>query len=793
MAHGRDFGGLLKRYRLGAGMTQELLAGQAGVSVRALRDLERGAIRTPRKDTIALLAGALNLSLEERAALDETVVRARPQPSTPDDDAANLATPTAPAAVRSHTLPAPLTTFVGRECELNQVCEILSRDDVRLLTITGPGGVGKTRLALRAATDLLPLFPDGVFFVPLAALDDGALVAATVAHALGLDQTGEAIGAASVVERLRDRKALLILDNFEHLAPAAPLVADLLAACHRLTALVTSRALLRPQGEHRFALRPLPLPLPDAGAQRDVEQLIQYDAVRLFVARARTLQPGLAMTPETVRAIAEICRRVDGLPLAIELAAARASLLQPRALLARLERRLPLLTAGACDLPERQRTLRATIAWSYDLLDADARTLFRRLAVFAGGCTLEAVEQVCLVPAEERVDRDERVDVLDMMTYLANQSLIRIQDTGRPAPRVTLLETIREYALERLADNREEGDARRRHALYYRELAETAEPELAGPRVLEWLDLLHEDHDNLRAALRWAQETGDSDTGLRLAGALWHFWYMRGYVVEGQRWLDTLLARTDRRRTASAIVAKALNGASRLAAARGDYTRATALLEDCRAVREESGDTKGVSDTLHNLGIVVMEQRDYDRAATLFQEDLSIQRSLGNQRAIAAVLGNLGELARLRGDDGVQATVWAEESLAIYRALGDRRGSVIALQTLGSAAALAGDHTRTCALYDECLGLWEEMGDRRGQAECLEALAHVEALEGRPRRAAQLFDAAAALRDETGIPMSPADRAVYDPCIVAVRARLEGDTRAEPWAAKGASMERATG
>jgi len=724
------FKDLLRRYRKAADLTQEALAERAGLSARTISDLERGVNDTPRKDTLAPLAAALDLSPADRATLEAAAHRLDGR-SASHADSARESVP--------HNLPAPVTPLIGRDDDIATVRALLARGDVRLLTVTGPGGVGKTRLSTQVAAELLPSFPDGVFFVDLAPLDDPTLVVATVAREVGVAAVGDRPVEERLAATLAGRRILLLLDNFERVVAAAPAISGLLAACPRLAVLATSRALLRVRGEHCLVTPPLPA----------------ADARRLFVERARALRPDLAVEGETATAIDGICARLDGLPLAIELAAAHVRLLSPPALLARLERRLPLPCEGARDLPERQRTLRETIAWSCAILDPDALALFRRLAVFAGGCTPEAVRHVCL--GEEGVDDPAEILVLERISSLADQSLARVEyveyvdGNGQAESRVTLLETIRAYALDCLTAAGEDAEMRRRHAVYYRDLAEAAEPALIGERELEWLDRLDAERDNMRAALHWAWDAGETATGLRLAAALWRFWHARGPLGEGRGWLNRFLARDAGGHVVDAVRARAFNGAGVLAAAHADYSRAAACFEECVALRQAVGDARGVVAARSNLASIAKLRGDYDRAEALLEETLIAERGWGDKWAIAVTLGDLGEVARLRGDYA-WALTWAEESVALYRSVGDRHGVAVSLQTVAGAFVLRGDYARAERLYDECLALWRIIGDKIGLAECLDELAHALSLQGDAGRVERLLDAAEALRDEAGAP-----------------------------------------
>lgn len=501
MGAGSRFGALLKRYRVAAGLTQEGLAERAGLSAKAISALERGARQVPRRDTVQLLADALALAGPERDALEATV-RRRLGPA----HAAPL-----PA------LPAPLTPLVGRAQAEADVARLLHRPEVRLLTLTGPAGVGKTRLALQVAWDLGATYPDGVAFVALAALRDPALVLPTIARTLGLRDAGGRPLDKTLLAALRDRSLLLVLDNLEQVLVAGPAIAEVVAACPGVTVLATSRARLRVRGEHEYPVPPLALPASGA----DDQGVAGVAAVALFVQRARALQPDFVLTTATATPVAEICRRLDGLPLALELAATRIKVLPPRALLARLGQRLILLTDGPRDAPPHQRTLRATLAWSYDLLTPDQQALFRQLAVFVGGCTLETAEAVCAPD-----DGPDRPPLLDGLAQLVDQSLLvvdrgaAVEDGDRGAdsvePRYGMLETLREYGLEALAARGETDVVHRRHALHYLALVEAALPWLTGPHQVAWFARLEREHDNVRAALQWAcARAGGTGAALR--------------------------------------------------------------------------------------------------------------------------------------------------------------------------------------------------------------------------------------------------------------------------------------
>ena len=628
-----------------------------------------------------------------------------------------------------HNLPVQLTPFIGREREVTAVRERLLDPQRHLLTLTGPGGTGKTRLALQVAAEVIEAFPDGVFFVNLAPITDPTLVLPTIAQTLGVVDAGGSPLHETLAEVLREKQLLLVLDNFEQVLDAAVVVSAVLAACPRLRALATSRAALHVRGEREVPVPPLAVP--DPRSLPPLPALPQYEAVRLFIARAQDVKPDFAVTNENARAVAEICARLDGLPLAIELAAARIRLLPPQALLARLSRRLALLTGGARDLPDRQQTLRAAIDWSYHLLTPTEQTLFARLAVFVGGGTLDAIEAIC--------NTDGTLDVLEGVESLVAKNLLRPEDGTAGEPRFGMLETIHEYARERLEESGA-AEELRWHAAYYLSLAEMVEPQLVGPEQGRWMARLEAEHGNLRAVLSWSRATDATETGLRLAGALWRFWWVRGYLNEGRAWLEDLLARSGE--VATAMRAKALRGAGVLAWVQGNYGRATAL----------------------------------------FEEALALHRDLGDRRGIATALGNLGAVARYQGDYR-RATTLYEEALARVRDLGDTHGIAIGLSSLGAVAWVQGDHRRATAQLAEALVLSQAVGDKTwNTAICLEVLAGVACAQGQPERATRLCAAAAALRTATGTPLDRFDRTTYDSIVAAAQEALDDDAFAAAWA-----------
>jgi non-specific serine/threonine protein kinase len=618
-------------------------------------------------------------------------------------------------------------------------------------------------LALAVAEDLLGTFEGDIVFVDLAPIVDACLVPSVIAGVLEVGETAGKPLVESLIGHLRGRSLLLVLDNFEQVLAAAPLLAELLTACPGLKVLVTSRAALHLSGEHEFPVPPLELP--DPKHLPDLEALSQCEAVTLFIQRARAARPDFQVTNANAPAVAELCARLDGLPLAIELAAARVKLLSPQALLARLGRRLDLLTGGPRDLPARQQTLRSAIAWSFGLLEPDEQAMFARLAVFVGGCTLDAVEAVCH-PGD-----DQPLAVLDSLASLVDRSLLRQVEGTEGEPRFGMLETIREYAAERFEES---GDAEtgQRHAEYYLALAEQAAPELLGPHQRTWLERLEREHDNLRAALGWALEHDEEKVGIRLAVVLGHFWEVRGHRTEGQEWLARVLARWPS--APAPARADALCAAGNLAYIRGAYERAAELLEESLSVRRALGDQWGTALSLHYLGRVVHYSGDFDRAAALYDESLAIRRAVGDERGVAWTLNSSGVLTRDRGDDE-RARALYEESLTLFRKLGHAWGVGLLLNNLARVARDHEDWEQAVALCAESLALFQELGDRHGVAWVLSNLAVVAQRRGAWEQAARLHGAAEALCEAIGsaaLSLAPSEQAKYQAAVAATRANL---------------------
>ena len=654
------------------------------------------------------------------------------------------------------------------------IADRLRHGRVRLLTLIGPAGVGKTRLGLAVAADLREHYPDGVFVVPLADLRDPDLVTSAIAQALGLPEGGPLPWEDALRRSLRDKAPLLVLDNFEQVAVAAPVVARLLAGSRGLTVVATSRASLRVHGEQVYPVPPLATPNP--ARLLPLRDLEESPAVALFLQRAQAVAPAFQLTPGNAPAVVAIVGRLDGLPLAIELAAARVALLTPPALLTRLEGagRFEVLTGGPRDHPARQRALRDAIAWSYDLLTPTEQAAFRLLAIFVGGATLEALRGVAGDGAiGASAGRASWEDALAVVGGLVDQSLVRSGMAGDEM-RFDMLESLRAYGLERLAASGEADAARARHAAYYAALAEEAESALTGPTQGVWLALLDREYGNLRAALEWAGETNAPALGLRLATALWRFWATRGYLSEGRVWIERFLPPKGEAGDAgedAPLRADALAGAGVLALALGDHERAAALHERSLALYRARGEDGGAAFALNNLGLVARAAGDDARAVRLFDESLAVRRSLGDPRAVAYSLNNLAAVALDRGDPA-RATSLAEESLALARGAGNAWGVARTLATLGGAARAWGDVGRAAALHAESLGLFRDVGDAAGVASSLEALAALAGARGQAEEAARLYGMADAWHEASGRPALPADGAGHDRDVAVVRATL---------------------
>jgi predicted ATPase/Tfp pilus assembly protein PilF len=737
--------------------------------------------------------------------LTEYFETARSEEQMPGDSAQHAST----------NVPIPRNPLIGREQELRSACDLLLRDDVALVTLTGPGGTGKSRLGIQVALALSDHFQDGVYMVELESVEDPNLVIPTIARTLGVT---EVAGGPPLIESLEKflcgKQVLLLLDNFEQVVAAAPKVAGLLEGCPRAKMLVTSRAPLHLRAEKELPIPPLAVP--PLGQAPDLLPLSQYSAVQLFIQRAQGVKPDFQVTNENAPAVAEICHRLDGLPLAIELAAARIRLLSPHMLLARLEHCFQVLRGGTRDLPERQRTLYSAIDWSYNLLNEDQRRLLRRLSVFVGGWTFEAAEAVC------NDEGEQQMQVWDGLENLIDNSLLQPPDEVAGEPRLRMLETIREFAHERLTDSGEADAVLDRHAQYYMSLAKQAEQELQRSAQSAWHVRLEAELDNLRAAMGWTMEHSQYTCELRIATALWRFWWTHGYWREGLQWVKKGLAGAGA--IPDALRAKALTQAGWLTRDLGDYAQGIAMLQESLALWRQIKDQSGIALTLDILGTTVMRQGDYPEATVMLQEAYQLSRQLGDPLHTYDTLSKLGLAAAENGDSQRAIEIYAE-SLALARAAGDDHHVAKILNNLGAVYTYLGDYDRAMACYAEAMPIYQKLGARASAAiACanrgvvalklgdfaqafdllvqaivtlqkfgdktypilyMEPIAFIAKEQNLADHAARLLSASESLRKAIGLGRTPVDQAEYDTCLASVRSQLGEAAFATAWAEGG--------
>ncbi len=650
-----------------------------------------------------------------------------------DRYAAKTSTATTAAAIaKTSNLPVPLTPLVGREKELAAIVERMSEAGVRLVTITGPGGMGKTRLSLAAAEQLAEKFADGAYLVPLATITDPVLFIAAIARAFSLKESGETPLIQTLQNYLSNKELLLVLDNFEQLIEAAPLVNELLAAAPGLKILATSREILHIYGETEINIAGLKLP--DTANLPKLEKLVEYEAVRLFGERARAAQMSFQVTGGNAAAVAEICARLEGLPLALELAAARIRNFSPEAISEKLRaqgERFNLLVGGPRDTPSRHQTLRNTLDWSFELLEQNEQQQFVRLGVFRGGFSAEAAETIAAANLNE-------------VYALLAKSLVQL--VASLDNRFNLLETIREYALERLADNPPlESETRLAHARFFLTLAETAEPQLRGAEQVEWIARLEMEHDNLRGAMEWCLQSGNALLALHIAATMAQFWYLRGHMSEGLRWLQAALAKDTE--APKLLRAKALNASGALAQYSGNYALAEQYLEESLVIKRELGDMSSVASSLNNLGATAVHRGDFARARVIHQEALEIRRSINDTFGVSVSLNNLAEVLRAFEDyEGVVQL--QQESLQLKRELGDKRGIAVSLANLADTMVQQKDYARATELYQEGLRLFREVGDRWNTSVALSGLGELAYLQQDYKQAAALYEESLSLKRE---------------------------------------------
>ena len=677
-----------------------------------------------------------------------------------------------------HNLPAQITSFVGRQREITEVKNLLAGS--RLLTLSGPPGTGKTRLALQVASQVLHHFEDGVYFVELAPISDPGLVTTTIAQVLGIGESGSQPLLDALKNYLRRKNLLLLLDNFEQIIAAAPLVGELLSSSPGLKALVTSREALRVYGEQEYLVPPLTLP--DLDPSGPMRSLLQYEAIELFIQRARAVRPDFSLTEDNAQAVAEICVRLDGLPLALELAAARSNMLSPEMMRHRLESRLGVLVSGPRDIPARQQTLRGAIDWSYDLLESPEKTFFARLAVFQGGRTVEAVEVVC--------SHDLNIDVFTGLESLMNKSLLRRIEGIVEEPRFVMLEMIHEYARERLQTSGEAEDLQRRHAEYFLALAERGTPELRGSRYAYWSALLREEHNNLRTALAWALGGGDAELGLQLAGALRDFWSYEGHTAEGLAWAEQALESA--MDAPPSLRAKALNTAGAMCYFRADHQKGKRYNQEALVLFRELGDDRGTAWALGFLGVQALASpAECKQGIRLLEEALELFRKLGYKPGITQVLIGLGEVARLDGDYE-RADKAYQEAIDVAREIGNKLQEVISFSNLCYVAYHQGDYARAEAIARDGIARRMELGNISSIPQDLGTLAGPVAAQGNLEKAARLLGASDALLEAMGLFIQPGDRFEAERYESAVREQLDDATFEAAWAeGQAMSLEQA--
>ena len=753
-----SFGVLLRQLRVAASLSQEELAERSNLSVRGISDLERGARSAPRLETVRMLADALGVGQDDRSAL-----LAAARPALLGGAGADHVRPALPS------VPTPLTRLIGREVEIGALRTILQRDDVRFVTLTGAGGTGKTRLAIAVAAEMGDAFPDGVVFVDLSPLTDPTLVVPTIATSLGVREVVDQSLSETLSSFLTSKQLLLVLDNCERILAAAPDITTLLAACPGLSVLATSREPLHVRGEREFPVPPLPLPA--TTPLLELGQFASAPAIALFVERAEESQPEFTMTTENMAAVAAICRRLDGLPLAIELAAARVKVLPPQALLVRLEHRLPLLTGGGRDLPARQRTMRDAIAWSYDLLSPDEQALFRRLAVFAGGFTLASAEAVAAA--------DGRLAVLDGLVALVEQSLVRQMPGAGAEPRYQMLETVREFGLERLVSSGDADDARQRHAEHF--LRVSADLMQASTILMDHASLTRvvAEHDNVRLALVWYDQHGEIDALLQLSSLLYGLWFSRGLYREGVQWVDRALERSQR--VPSSTLIRALDGAGTLAIFQGDYVRATSFIEEGLALAQVLGDPSLMSEALTYAAFLAYRHRAFARAEELLAEARHILAGSAESEPGALpflTLGgvvpffHIGDLALVQGQFAQAATEY-EEAIALFQAAGSETGLRDMQAGLAAVRYLTGDVPQAAALYGESLQQSHAMAFWPLVVSSLLGLAGIAIEVGDPVGGARLLGAAEGIASSLGAVMYTRDYPVHDRVLATVRLALD--------------------
>jgi predicted ATPase/transcriptional regulator with XRE-family HTH domain len=754
-----SFGDWLKRQRMGRGLTRDQLAHQIGCAAITLRKIEAEE-RRPSAQIVERLTEIFNIPPNERKAFlsfsrgDWIKAPSEQRGETP------WRNPTQPLRTN---LRAPLNSFIGRDKEVADVREYVSNPDTRLVTLIGPPGIGKTRLSLAVARASLPEFSDGVFFVGLAPLEDPNLVALTVAQTLGFVETPERSASEQLKDGIGDKHILVILDNVEHvLDTTATEVSDLLSACPHLKILTTSREAIRSPGEWLYPVPALHIPTPTELQSMDTDGLSRFSAIKLFAERGRAVRPDFRLDADNAGAVTAICSQLDGLPLAIELIAARLRWMSAEALLSQLTDQLVLSTDGMRAVPARQKKLLNAIGWSYNSLPEKEQTLFRRLGVFTGGWTLEEAQSIC------SGDGLETEDIPALLTRLLEKSLVFLQEQAGKA-RYQMLVTIRQYAHEKLSEYHETERTRNRHLGFFLSLAEEAEDKLHGSQQPVWLERLEVELDNLRAALRWGFE-GRKEAGFRLAGSLWLFWFMHAHFIEGRRWYDEALSLS--RDSSPYIRMRLLIGAASSALGRGDNEQIRILSEQSLALAREQENEWGIAMSLHHLGAAATLHGDFKQSQTLLEEGLILSHKIGNWVITDYFLGDLAFLAITQGDYE-QASAFYEEDLVLSQKHQDGWGSCYALGNLSSIAYTQGNFDRAKALGVQALTLAYELGDGRMISFRLLDMGMVMFRLGQPERAAKLIGTAEVLAMKTGIPFEPEESLMAELCTLLSESAFE--------------------
>jgi predicted ATPase/transcriptional regulator with XRE-family HTH domain len=767
MQEQHSFGYWLRLKRKALDLTREALADRVGCSVSTIRKLEDEE-RSPSAQIAELLAEIFKVPTNERPAfLRFARGDWRSAPNSGDDEAPWRASTQALTQHSRSNLPATFTSLIGRDKDIAAVQDYLTNPDIRLVTLIGPGGIGKTRLSIASASKLLAAFSDGIFFVPLAPLDQPSLIPSATLQALGHLEKNNLSPEQGLIEGIANKQMLLVLDNSEHLIEdVARIASSLLSACSRLKILTTSREALQIPGEWLYSVPVLDLPKKNSVV--DMDTISEFPALMLFAERARAVRSDFALNAENIRAVAAICLQLEGLPLAIELIAARVKTLSIEQIAARLDDRFALLTSGSRIAPSRQQTLRATLDWSYELLTELEIELFRQLSVFAGGFTLEALESVALLNSDQ--------SILNALSRLVDKSLLLVEQQDQP--RYRFLELIRQYARDKLNETRESNLIQDRHLNYYLRVAEEAEPYLFGSGQQDWKNRLELDHDNLRVALAWSLESNQFEAGLKMAGALAWFWHNKGHLSEGNLWLEKILAAGIGNQGKER--AKALRASSILSTGAGDYVRARAFAESSVKLYREMGDNRGAGLVLADLGASLHWGGKEEEAIESLEESLRLLRATGERWEIAYALLWLGDTWFRMGDVERAATRW-EESLVLTQELGDDYLMGWSLGGLADVARLSGDYKRATGMFKESLSLYLSSGNKFGPPFSLEALALVAAALGDPKRAARLWGAASAWREAINEPLPPAYQRDYAASINQARTQLGEEVYASAW------------